>query len=137
MAIRGPLLRGGFVNVGAYRGKVVLVDFWATWCGPCRNEMPTIRRLNHKYRKDGLVVVGVSLDTDRDELKDFVLSNDLNWPQVFVTPRGGSGWENPIAQTYDVESIPKTFLVNRRGKVVAVGLRGSDLEHAVRSELSK
>lgn len=136
MMFHGPTIRGGTFSSSAYHGNVLLVDFWATWCGPCRREMPTIRRLYEQYRASGLAVVGVSLDTDRDKLADFVQSHDLSWPQVFVKPPGDSAWENPIALSYDVDSIPKTFLVNRRGKIVAIGLRGQDLEDAIISELS-
>jgi thiol-disulfide isomerase/thioredoxin len=137
MSMSGPTLRSGFVSVDSYHGKVVLVDFWATWCGPCRREMPTIRRLHETYGRAGFAVIGVSLDSDRDKLFHYVQSNDLGWPQIHVSSGGDSGWENPIAKTYEVKSIPRTFLVGRRGTIVAVGLRGQELETAIVSELAK
>lgn len=107
-----------------YRGKVVLVDFWATWCGPCRAELPNLLRNYEKYNKQGFEVVAISLDSKRENLVEFVKSAKIPWTNLFH--EGGDG-RQPMADYYGVEGIPFTILVDRKGKVVATNVRGARL----------
>ncbi|MFQ5510908.1 MAG: redoxin domain-containing protein [Candidatus Krumholzibacteriia bacterium] len=123
---------GKELSLEKYRGKVVLIDFWATWCGPCRVEMPNVVNLHKKYREKGFEIIGVSLDRDRSVFDSYIKSNDMVWPQYF----DGAGWNNRVAAKYKVRSIPATYLIDRRGKIRYRSLRGKELEEAV-AELVK
>ncbi|NNE93110.1 MAG: TlpA family protein disulfide reductase [Verrucomicrobiales bacterium] len=115
------------------KGKVVLVDFWATWCGPCIQEMPNVINAYQEYHDKGFEVVGISLDQDRAKLDAFVDQNKMPWPQYF----DGKGWQNEIAGQFGIDSIPATFLIGKDGKIAATNLRGPDLERAIKEELAK
>ena len=125
--LAGPTLDGKTLDLADYRGKIVLVDFWATWCGPCIGELPNVRKTYDRYHEQGFEVIAVSLDTDRAALKDYVRKNGLPWPQVVFDKPEELGWNNPMAQKHGVKGIPATFLIDREGKVVAQDLRGGDL----------
>jgi thiol-disulfide isomerase/thioredoxin len=131
LAIAGPTLEGGQFDIQQYRGKVVLVDFWATWCGPCLVEIPNIKRVYNRHHTEGFEVVGVSLDTERERLANFVTTRKIPWPQIFFEPYGLNGWNNPLARKYEVNAIPRTFLVDREGHLVDGEFRGDELEPAV------
>lgn len=118
---------GSVVDLAAYRGKVVLVDFWATWCGPCVSELPHVKAAYEKHHAAGFEIIGVSLDKDGDKLAAFTKENALPWPQIF----DGQGWQNKLAQAYGIRSIPATFLLDREGKIAAKGLRGDALSEKV------
>ena len=119
------------LSVARYRGKVVLLDFWATWCPPCRAEMPNVVSAYAQFHDKGLVVIGVSLDQDKDKLLDFIKANNMTWPQYF----DGLGWENKLANQYGIESIPATILIDGQGKIIARDLRGEELKDAVTKAL--
>ena len=126
-------LAGKPLSIGALKGKVVLVDFWATWCGPCVNELPNVLAAYQKYHGDGFEIVGVSLDSDRAKLDAFLKSHDgMTWAQYF----DGQGWKNKIAAKFGIQSIPFTVLVGRDGKIIGTGLRGERLGPAVAEALA-
>ncbi len=118
---------GDVLSLEKLKGKVVLLDFWATWCGPCRAEMPNVVRLYKKNQKKGFEIVGISLDRSRSALDQYVKANDMEWPQFF----DGKYWQNEIAMMYRVRSIPATFLIDKEGVIRYRTLRGRELETAV------
>jgi peroxiredoxin len=124
---------GKHLSVADYKGKIVLVDFWATWCGPCVHELPNVVKTYEKHHEKGFDIIGVSLDQDEDRLKNFTKENKMTWPQFF----DGKQWGNKLAVKYGVQSIPATFLLDREGKVIDRDLRGEALEEAVASALAK
>jgi thiol-disulfide isomerase/thioredoxin len=130
--LAGITLEGNFFDIKSRRGKVVLVDFWATWCEPCREELPRLKELYERYHADGLEIVGVSLNESQEALAAFVKKEDIPWPQIYTEGGGAQGWENPLVYEYIVREIPYTLLVDRQGTIVARGLRGRRLEDAIR-----
>lgn len=116
-------LNGGKVNIADMKGQVVLVDVWATWCGPCVGEAGNLKKAYQEYHPKGLEIVGISLDKDKKALVDFIDREKIPWPQQF----DGKGWQNEFAIKLGVQSIPATFLLGKDGKVLAVDLTGQDL----------
>lgn len=120
--IAGPTLDGGTYDIRDHRGKVVLVDFWATWCATCLQEMPNVKNLYELYHEQGFEVVGVNLDEDPVSVQQFLRVNHLPWPTIFE-----NGGQNPLAEKYGISVLPQTFLVDREGKVVATQVMGRKL----------
>lgn len=121
------------LSIAGLKGKVVLIDFWATWCGPCVAELPNVLAAYEKHHAAGFEIVGISLDSDRQKLDKFVKEKNMTWPQFF----DGKGWQNKLSQKYGVNSIPATYLLDREGKIIASGLRGEKLEEAISTALAK
>lgn len=114
------------VALADYRGKYVLVDFWASWCGPCRQENPALRQVYNTYRGPHFEIVGVSLDDEKSRAKwvKAITDDQLPWVQVSDL----RGWQNQAAKQYGVQGIPQNFLVDPTGKIVAVNLKGEALQ---------
>jgi thiol-disulfide isomerase/thioredoxin len=120
------------VDLEKLRGKVVLVDFWATWCGPCMIELPKVVRAYGKLKEKGFEIIGISLDEDEAELKRVLKAKQITWPQYF----DGKGWENPYAKKYGVDGIPAMWLVNKKGMVVDIQAQ-DDLEAKIEKLLAE
>lgn len=103
-------LEGREISMDDLQGKVVLLDFWATWCGPCREALPHLREVAKKFQGEPLVIVSVSLDSDEQKWKDFIAKNEMTWPQY----RDG-GFEGHLAKTFSVNAIPHTFTIDADG----------------------
>jgi peroxiredoxin len=121
------------LSVVNHKGKVVLVDFWATWCPPCRGELPNVIATYQKHHPQGFDIIGVSLDQDKSALLNFTKDQNMTWQQFF----DGQGWGNKLAVKYGIESIPSDFLLDADGKIIGKDLRGQDLEAAVAKALAK
>ena len=122
IAMKTP--EGELMKLSELRGKVVLVDFWASWCGPCRRENPNVVRVYDKYKAAGFEILGVSLDKTKDKWQAAIEKDGLTWHHVSDL----KGWKNEAAQTYGVRSIPHTVLIDKEGKIIARNLRGPALE---------
>jgi alkyl hydroperoxide reductase subunit AhpC len=111
-----------------YKGKVVLIDFWAAWCNPCRMEMPNVIKTYEELHKKGFEIIGVSLDNEREKFQGYLRDNSkMEWPQLY----DGKYWMSEYAKLYAVNSIPATFLVDKKGIIRFKNVRGEKLREAV------
>jgi peroxiredoxin len=114
---------GNPVSLSDFRGKYVLIDFWASWCGPCRIENPAVVQAYHRFKNQNFTILGVSLDKDRKKWLEAVEKDQLTWSQVSDL----GSWNNAVAKLYRVSSIPQNFLLDPEGKIIGKNLRGSEL----------
>lgn len=137
LELSGKFLDGTELDWNSYRGKVVLVDYWATWCGPCRAEVPNVLANYLKYHDKGFDVIGISLDEKRSDAEDYVKQTNIPWPSLFHESTGDSGWQNPMAVKYGITGIPTAILVDGQGNVVSMHARGPQLGKLLEKLLGK
>ncbi len=113
------------------KNKITIIDFWASWCGPCRQDMPSVIELYNQYKDKGLGIVGVSLDNDKDSWLLAIKQLNIPWPQMSDL----QGWDNAVAKQFNVTSIPHTIVVDQQGKILHRGLRGESLAAFVAEQL--
>ncbi len=124
---------GAEVDVAKLRGKVVLVDFWASWCGPCIAEMPNVVATYKKLHEKGFAIVGISLDQDKDKMDAATKKHGMTWAQYF----DGQGWQNKISSGFGIQSIPAAWLLDKKGMLRETGLRGEALAAGVEKLLAE
>ncbi|RYX81420.1 redoxin domain-containing protein [bacterium] len=122
---------GKEITFEQFKGKVTLVDFWATWCGPCIGELPNVKANYDKYKGQGFDVLGISLDQSVPPLTKFIKEKEMPWRQVY-----DGYWDGPIATSFNVRAIPATILIGKDGKIAAIGARGEELEPAIKAALA-
>jgi peroxiredoxin len=118
---------GDMLALSSLRGKVVLIDFWASWCGPCRKENPNVKKIYEKYKDRGFEIFAVSLDNNAAQWKGAIAKDGLTWKHVSDL----GGWKSSAAQLYQVHSIPQTFLLDQEGRIVKTGFRSHELESLI------
>ncbi len=126
---------GKLISLSSLKGKVVLVDFWASWCGPCRMENPNVVKAYQKYKDKkfkagkGFTVYSVSLDSNKDRWEGAIKSDNLEWPNHVSDLKG---WRSAAALKYGIRSIPDNFLIDENGIIIAKRLRGENLEYVLK-----
>ena len=126
-----PSATGDTLRLSSLKGKVVLLDFWASWCGPCRVANKGLAKIYSKYKEKGFEIYSVSLDDEKDNWLKAIKKDKITWLQVI--DRGG--WETPTARMWSVEALPTSYLIDKGGRLIAMDLEGKDLEKALKDML--
>ena len=126
-----PDLKGNRIRLSDYEGKVVMLDFWASWCPPCEGEVPYMKKVYDKYRSKGFEIIGVSLDHDENDLNEFLDRMDIDWPQIFT----GKSWRTSLVVHYSIKKLPEPWLIGKDGKLITKEARGEYLEALVKKAL--
>jgi len=135
--IRLPDLKGAPVSLSAFKGKVVLIDFWASWCAPCVKEQPKLAELYKQYKGSvfnngkGFEIYGVSLDNKKAEWESSIKKMNINWIQVSDL----KFWTSPVAKTYNIQALPFNVLIDGKGIILAKNLHGNELDQFLRNLL--
>lgn len=137
MEVQGTTTDGEEFDWKSYRGKVVLVDFWASWCGPCRREIPNVKAQVERYGDKGFAVVGINLDDSVADCLRVVEEEGLPWVNLMSDKESERGWNNPMAVQYGISGIPTAILVDKEGKVVSMTARGPELQRLLKELLGE
>ena len=117
-------INGKSISLEKLKGQFLVIDFWASWCKPCREESPNMVRLYEKYHSKGLEIISISLDSDKDKWQAAIQKDHLNWIHVSEL----QGWKGQVAKQYNISQIPFTYLLDKSGKIMAKGLRAHELD---------
>ncbi len=128
-----PSITGDTIRLSSLKGKVILLDFWASWCGPCRVANKGLVKLYDKFKSKGFEIYSVSLDDEKENWIKAIKKDKITWQQVI--DRGG--WETPTAAQWRINALPTSYLINKEGRLIAMDLEGKELEKALKEMLDK
>ena len=128
-----PSVNGDTIRLSSLKGKIVLLDFWASWCGPCRASNKNLVKLYSKYKDKGFEIFAVSLDDDKGKWQKAIKQDKISWQQV----NEGGGWEAKTAQVWNINAIPTSYLIDKQGRLIAMDLEGKELEKALKELIDK
>lgn len=116
-------VNGNTISLSDLNGEFVLLEFWGTWCGPCKPEIPHLKTLNEKHGQENMTIVGIALDEDEKVVRNYAAENEMDWPQILQSER----WEDEIVSSYNVLGVPRMYLIDPKGNIIAKDLRGEEM----------